>query len=294
MLTVSVAGFFFLFFFSRTLFRGIGVVQSLMLTLSLSCRARAQRHLLPYRCLPCCPMTLRGLSHFFRLHGFGNKHHICCTASRVVTLFESRVVPQHVPRSISSMEPGSGQASVGQLHSGSSSFPGHSPTCSYQADGEDDVFDIHSSTTREVSSCPQSTASVVEESGAGQWHRAVKNCIGGRRTSRRVRTSKEDCFPSPSGSADTATLKEVASILQQQQRVLDDLTTNVQDLRVDVRKQTSVAAACRTRPLDSAAVRHNAWWLWWLCWHWWHWVPLRTSGAAAVPPRRAQAKVVDP
>jgi len=157
--------------------------------------------------------------------------------------------------------------------SGSKSFDSHAPTYNYTqsvyANGEqprvDDVFAGNSATTRRVSAgeFPPRRASAGQEPGVRQWPRTLHLY----RRARGRRTTKEDYLASPPELPEppnASALTHMASILQQQQRVLDDLTTSVQDLRVDVRKTqtvqphaTNALGGSATAGSATAGARHN-------------------------------------
>ena len=77
-------------------------------------------------------------------------------------------------------------------------------------------------------------------------HRSLHLCQRRARGSRRSTKEDHGLASPPDRSLDGSTLTDMASTLKQQQRLLDELSTSVQELRLDVRKtqQTSAAAAC--------------------------------------------------
>ena len=121
----------------------------------------------------------------------------------------------------------------------------------------DDVIAGSSAATVSVRVCaespPRRFSAPAKEPGASQWpSRRSLHLYQWRPRGRR--TTKEDhgLTSPPDRSLDGSTLTDMASTLKQQQRVLDDLTTSVQELRVDVRK-TSAGAACCERAFSVAS-----------------------------------------
>lgn len=122
----------------------------------------------------------------------------------------------------------------------------------------DDVIAGSSAATVSVRVCagespPRRSSAPAKEPGVSQWpSRRSLHLYQWRPRGRR--TTKEDhgLTSPPDRSLDGSTLTDMASTLKQQQRVLDDLTTSVQELRVDVRK-TSAGAACCERALSVAS-----------------------------------------
>lgn len=121
----------------------------------------------------------------------------------------------------------------------------------------DDVIAGSSAATVSVRVCagespPRRSSAPAKEPGVSQWpSRRSLHLYQWRPRGRR--TTKEDhgLTSPPDRSLDGSTLTDMASTLKQQQRVLDDLTTSVQELRVDVRKTSAGCSMLRARLIGS-------------------------------------------
>ena len=95
---------------------------------------------------------------------------------------------------------------------------------------------------------PRRSSAFAKEPGVSQSPSRRSLYLYQRRARGSRRSTKEDhgLASPPDRPPDGSTLTDMASTLKQQQRVLDELTTSVQELRIDVRKtqQTSAAAVC--------------------------------------------------